>query len=152
VPVVDVADRNRRSAERLRELGDRLTDEELARTIDDPWTAAALFAHVAFWDRFVLERWRLAADRGEAAPAPIDDDLLDRVNDASLPQWLAIPPRAAVAQCLEAAGLVDAYLAGLAPDVVEALVREGRERLVDRSLHRGDHLATIGSAFAPPPS
>jgi DinB superfamily len=152
MPVVDVAERNRRSAERLRELGDRLTDEELERTIDDPWTAAALFAHVAFWDRFVLQRWRLAADRGEATPAPIDDDLLDRVNDASLPQWLAIPPRAAVAQCLEAAALVDDHVAGVPTDVVEALVREGRERLVDRSLHRGDHLATIGSAFAPAPS
>jgi hypothetical protein len=145
---VDVADRNRWSAERLRELGDRLTDEELVRTIDEPWTAAALFAHVAFWDRFVLERWRLAADRGEATPTPLDQDLLDRVNDASLPQWLAIPPPAAVAQCLEAAALVDEHVAGLAPDVVDALVREGRERLVDRSLHRGDHLATIAAAFA----
>jgi hypothetical protein len=148
---VDVADRNRRAAERLRELGDRLADEELARTIDDAWTAAALFAHVAFWDRFVLERWRLAAARGEATPAALDDDLLDRVNDASLPQWLAIPPRAAVAQCLEAAALVDDHVAGLAADVVEALAREGRERLVDRSLHRGDHIATIESVFGPGP-
>jgi hypothetical protein len=148
---VDVADRNRRAAERLRELGDRLTDEELARTIDDPWTAAALFAHVAFWDRFVLERWRLAAARGETTPAPMDDDLLDRVNDASLPQWLAIPSRAAVAECLDAAALVDEHVAGLAADVIEALVREGRERLVDRSLHRGDHLATIESAFGQGP-
>jgi DinB superfamily len=148
---VDIADRNRRAAERLRELGDRLTDEELARTIDDPWTAAALFAHVAFWDRFVLERWRLAAVRGEPTPAPMDDDLLDRVNDASLPQWLAIPSRAAVAECLDAAALVDEHVAGLAADVIEALVREGRERLVDRSLHRGDHLATIESAFGQGP-
>jgi DinB superfamily len=147
--MVDVADRNRRSAERLRELGDRLTDEELARTIDDPWTAAALFAHVAFWDRFVLERWRLAAERGDATPTALDQPLLDRLNDATLPQWLAIPPRAAVAECLDAAGLVDEHLAGIDPEVLETLVREGRERLVDRSLHRGDHLATIEAAFAP---
>ena len=59
----EIEERNRSSLERLRAIGSSLSDAELARTIDAPWTAAALFAHIAFWDRFVLERWRLAAER-----------------------------------------------------------------------------------------
>ena len=43
--------RNRASADRLAALGARLSDEELRTEIDPPWTAAGLFAHIAFWDR-----------------------------------------------------------------------------------------------------
>ena len=57
--------KNRDSAERLATLGARLSDQELTGEIDPPWTAAGLFAHMAFWERFVLERWGLAAERGE---------------------------------------------------------------------------------------
>ena len=69
----EVTDRkNRDSAERLAILGARLSDRELTVEIDPPWTAAGLFAHMAFWDRFVLERWGLAAERGERTPMVVD--------------------------------------------------------------------------------
>jgi hypothetical protein len=145
----DVASRNRSSLDRLREIGERLSDLELANVIDPPWTAAALLAHIAFWDRFVLERWRLAADRGQRTPIAIDDGVMDRVNDAALPQWLAVPPRAAVAECLAAGEAFEEHLGRLDPELVSAVVEEGRERLVDRSLHRADHLGTIDRAFPP---
>jgi DinB superfamily len=143
----EIAERNRTSAERLRAIGERLSDEELARTIDRPWTAAGLFAHIAFWDRFVLERWKLAAERGDRTPMSVDDAFMERINDASLDQWMAIPPRAAVEQCLAAAEEVDAYLGGIDDDIRSELISEGRRRLVDRSIHRGDHLGTLESAF-----
>jgi hypothetical protein len=142
-----IDDRNRASAERLEALGARLSDDELATEIDPPWTAAGLFAHIAFWDAFVLERWGLAAERGERTPMAVDDGFMNRINDASLRQWMSVPPRAAVEQCLEAARQVDGFIERLHEDVRAELVAEGRERLVDRSLHRGDHLGTLESAF-----
>ncbi|HYY07984.1 MAG TPA: DinB family protein [Actinomycetota bacterium] len=145
----EIAERNRNSAERLRAIGERLSDEELARTIDQPWTAAGLFAHIAFWDRFVLERWKLAAERGDRAPMSVDDAFMERINDASLDQWMSIPPRSAVEQCLVAAAAVDAYLGGIDHEVRAEVISEGRRRLVDRSIHRGDHLGTLESAFVP---
>lgn len=102
--------RNRASADSLTALGERLSDDELRTEIDPPWTAAGLFAHIAFWDRFVQERWRLAAERGERTPMAVDGGLMDRVNDASLRQWMSIPPRAAVEECATSASDVDVFV------------------------------------------
>ena len=142
-----IEDRNRSAVDRLRALGTRLSDEELTRLIDAPWTAAALFAHVAFWDRFVHARWLLAANLGSRTPLPFDDALLELINDASLQQWGVIPPRTAVQDCLAAAAEIDALIRSLEADLVAEVVQGRRERLVDRSLHRGEHLATIEAAF-----
>lgn len=143
----EIGRRNRSSLARLESLGRALPDEDLARVIDPPWTPGALFAHVAFWDRFVLERWRLAHERGDRRPASIDGEVWDRANLAALPQWLAVPPRAAVAECLAAGRELDDLIGGLDRDVVVGLVAEGGQRLVDRSIHRGEHLGTLESAF-----
>lgn len=56
-------------------------------------------------------------------------------------------PRVAVAECVTAATDLDAFVIDVADDVREELAAEGRERLVDRSLHRGDHLGTLEAAF-----
>jgi hypothetical protein len=143
-----IEERNRSSLERLRAIGWSLSDAELARTIDAPWTAAALFAHIAFWDRFVLERWRLAAVQGDRTPKPEDNVIMDRINDASLRQWLAIPARVAVEEFLAAAAELEGLISRLDAAIVSELLTEGRERLVDRSLHRADHLRTIEEAFS----
>jgi hypothetical protein len=144
----EVIDRkNRDSAERLAILGARLSDRELTVEIDPPWTAAGLFAHMAFWDRFVLERWGLAAERGERTPMVVDGGLMDRINDASLRQLLAIPARIAVEEFLAAAAELEELISQLDATIVSELVGEGRERLVDRSLHRGDHIRTLEEAF-----
>jgi hypothetical protein len=139
--------KNRESAERLAALGARLSDQELTAEIDPPWTAAGLFAHIAFWERFVLERWGLAAERGEHTPMVVDGGLMDRINDASLRQWLAIPARIAVEEFLAAAVELEELISQLDATIVSELVGEGRERLVDRSLHRGDHIRTLEEAF-----
>ena len=143
----DIVERNRSSLDRLRAIGLALSDAELDRTIDSPWTAAALFAHIAFWDRFVLERWRLAAEKGHRTPVPEDNAVMDRINDASLSQWLAIPARIAVHEFIAAAGELEELISRLDAAIVSELVVEGRERLVDRSLHRGDHIRTLEEAF-----
>jgi hypothetical protein len=146
----EIAERNRSSLERLRTIGSSLSDAELDRTIDAPWTTAALFAHIAFWDRFVLERWRLATETGDRTPMPVDDGVMDRINDASLRQWLAIPARVAVEECLAAGVDFEDLTSRLDPTIVSEVLIEGRERLVDRSLHRGEHLRTMEEAFPSP--
>lgn len=146
----EIEERNRSSLERLRAIGSSLSDSELERTIDAPWTAAALFAHIAFWDRSVLERWRLAAEKGDRTPMPEDNVIMDRINDASLRRWLAIPARVAVEEFLASAEL-DGLIPWLDAAIVSELVTDGRQRLVDRSLHRGDHLRTIEGAFPTAP-
>jgi hypothetical protein len=141
-----IQDRNHATGNRLRALGSRLSDAELTQSIDPPWTAAGLFAHVAFWDRFVHARWLLAASTGSRTPIDLDDALLELINDASLQQWAEIPPRAAVEDCLAATAQIDALIESLDDDAVEVVHRR-RPRLVDRSLHRGEHLVTIETAF-----
>jgi len=140
-------DRNRSTTERLRALAGRLSDDDLARSLDPPWTTSALFAHIAFWDRFVLARWALATASGSRSPDRMDDTPQDLINEAALPGWIAIPPRAAVDACLAAADEIDRFIGSLDADIVVELVRDRRERLVDRSLHRGDHLAGLEAAF-----
>ncbi len=146
----EIEGRNHAAVDRLRASGARLSDEELTRLIDPPWTAAALFAHVAFWDRFVHARWLLTANTGRSTPLPFDDALLELINDASLRQWAVIPPQTAVQDCLAAAAEIDALIGSLEEAVVSEVLQERRERLVDRSLHRGEHLNTIETAFPTP--
>ena len=140
-------ERNRSTTERLRALAGRLSDDDLAHPLDPPWTASALLAHIAFWDRFVMARWDRALASGSRAPDRMDDAPQDLINDAALPGWIAIPPRAAVDECLAAAEEIDRFIDSLDPDIVVELVRDRRERLVDRSLHRGEHLEALESAF-----
>jgi hypothetical protein len=145
----EIEERNRSSLERLRAIGSALSDAELGTTIDAPWTAAALFAHIAFWDRFVRVRWERAARDGRRTPTPVDDALAlkDEINEASLASWLATPARDAVEGCLASASAIDDLVASVPPDVIAELVEAGHQRLVDRSLHRSDHLRTIREAF-----
>jgi hypothetical protein len=91
----------------------------------------------------VHERWELAAERDERTPVAVDDGLMDRINDASLRRWMSIPPRVAVDDRVAAASDLDHFIAGVDDDVRAELVSEGRERSVDRSLHRGEQLRTI---------
>jgi hypothetical protein len=144
-PQID--ERNRATTARLRGLGARLSDEQLLGEIDPPWTGAALFAHIAFWDRFALERWRLAAEAGERIPAAVDDALMDRINDASLAQWLALPASWAVEESLDAASEIDRFVGALDAETISTLNDHGRGRLADRSIHREEHLGTLEGAF-----
>jgi hypothetical protein len=142
-----IDERNSASLERLRALSATLSEEELSRPIDPPWTAAALFAHIAFWDRFVHLRWATALDSGGREPVSIDDEAMELVNGAGLPQWLRVPPRDATNDCLEAGAAVNQFIASLPPDVVSEVIASGRPRLVNRSIHRNEHLRTLEAAF-----
>ncbi|HEY7968348.1 MAG TPA: DinB family protein [Candidatus Limnocylindrales bacterium] len=139
--------RNDASRQRLAARLDDLTANELLTPVEAGWTVGGLLAHLAFWDRLVLERWALAEREGKATPIDIQDELTDLVNNAAMPAWLAVNGPRLPSLALEAAAEVDEAVAALSDASVAAIAEEGRPRLVDRSRHRALHLDAIEAAL-----
>jgi hypothetical protein len=139
---------NEEQRERLSVTVERLTAGEYAREVMPGWTVGAMLAHVAFWDRLVIERWTRAIADDETIPVSLSDVLTDLINGASLAQWLAMPGPLAGREAVAAADAVDQYVEGLEEARVAAAEGAGLGRLVDRSLHRAEHLDMIDAALA----
>jgi hypothetical protein len=134
---------NETSRGRMKALATRLTDEQLATPMENDWTISAYLAHIAFFDRRALElagKFKTAADVYES---PLDVHVL---NDALLPQWRLIEPRAAANDALAAAAAVDAAIAAL-PDDVVARIKEMDSISLNRGTHRKTHLDEIEPLF-----
>jgi hypothetical protein len=88
----------------------------------------------------LLQRWQA----GGVDESPVDPDM---INDALVPFWAALEPRAAAELCLQAAAEADAEVAALSPELtaaVEQAMAEGKVFMrLDRSLHRLGHLADL---------
>jgi len=137
------AQENDESRRRLETLAHKLSDQDLARSTSYGWTAAALLAHLAFWDQrvvVILKRWKETG----FDPSPIDSTA---VNDALKVICHALDPRTAIELCLACAEAVDAELAALTPDLVkqieEHIAATSTQFRMDRSLHRNAHLDDI---------
>jgi hypothetical protein len=129
--------------QRLEGLVQRLTDAELGTALSDGWTVAGVLAHLAFWDRravILVERWR------KQGIGRSDADI-NAINDAAKADWLALPPRVAAHQALEAARAIDAAL-DAAPALVEQIVAIGYPINPSRAVHRREHLDEIERALA----
>ena len=132
-------ERNDAERARLRRLVERASDADLIRPLDDGWTVAVTLAHLAHWDRGVigaLGEW----ERNDIQPWGGN---ADAINAAELPRWEAMSQRAAAHEAVAAAEAVDEKVRSLPDAVVEAILAAGRTRLVDRSLHRRDHLDAL---------
>jgi hypothetical protein len=137
----ETIDRISASRGRLSRLVAAASDEDLARPLDDGsgWTVSATLAHLALWDQravVLLRRWE------REGIGPSHDDF-DAINDALLPQWLALPPRAAADLALQAAEAADRAVASLTAEQLAAIAAAGGPIRPDRSAHRGDHLDAI---------
>ena len=137
------AEQNAASRQRLVELTNRLSDEDLARTTDYGWTVAALLAHLAFWDQrmiVILRRW---LNEGFDT-SPMDAQV---VNDALRVVCHTIEPRTAVALCLSSAEAADAEFDALTPELTKQLEEHAAatetQFRMNRSLHRNAHLDDI---------
>ena len=133
-------ERNEASRAELAEHGRRVVAGEVGDR-GDGWSASTVLAHVAFWDRLMYQRWRTTLRYGRRYPDPIPDGLEDLINDSAVHVWSAVSPEVAAAEATAAAEELDAFLAGVADDVVAELRITGKSRLVDRSFHRRDHIA-----------
>jgi phosphinothricin acetyltransferase len=132
-------ERNAHAQSRLAALVATLNDEQLQLPLDDGWTVAAALAHLAFWDRRVLallEHW----DRQGVAPSPYDADVF---NAALLPISLALPPRRAAELAVTNAAAVDAKIATLSDEMLQAIYNLPAPPRLERALHRQEHLAAI---------
>ena len=141
----ETVDRIEASRVRMRRLSDGLSDDDLARPLADGsgWTIAAVFAHLTLWDRralVLLRRWE------SEGIGPSHDDF-DAINDAALPQWLALPPRVAVEQAWATAEEVDRAVATLTAAQLDAIAAAGGPIRPDRSAHRTSHLDAIEEAL-----
>ena len=130
---------NAKARERLRSLVEQLKDVELSLTMENGWTIAVAFAHLAFWDQRSLALVRKWESDG-VAPSPID---IDVTNDSLLPLWLAIPPRAAAELAVSSAEAIDRELEASPPEFISAIENLGESFRLYRSVHRKMHLDEI---------
>ncbi len=131
---------NARERERLRNLVNNLTDEELKLVIyKEGWTIAVVLAHLAFWDerrRILVRQWQ----RKGVKPAPFDEYV---VNNALLPFLLAIPPRETANLAVLTAEALDRELEALSPDLEKAITALKERHALNRAIHRKMHLDEI---------
>ena len=143
--------RNEASRAQLSAVLATISDADLSIAADEGgWTIGQVLGHLTLWDRFLAARWRaaLAADPG-AQPTQIPPDLADLLNDALPPTWSSFSvaaPQAAVADTLDAAEVVDRLIATLPAATPVATIMAERPALLDRSIHRLEHIRTIERA------
>jgi hypothetical protein len=142
---------NTRERERLRALVERLDEDELRIPVNEYWTVAAVFGHIAFWDARVLS---LAdkLERGEPfSPSDGEAEDVDWMNDASRPLIHAIPPLEAAKLSLQIAEETDARVATLPVD--RLWPRDPESPLFAlRASHRGEHLDEVEAALGSTPT
>jgi uncharacterized damage-inducible protein DinB len=136
--------RNRASRDRLAAVIAQLGDRSIP--LSGGWTAAALLAHLAFWDG--LGAARLDKYLRDRKPMEFGSDALTEfINAAGLSQWTATPIRAAAALATDAAAKIDRLIEGLPKDAFDGVRAMNVPRVLDRSLHRKEHLDEIERAL-----
>jgi hypothetical protein len=140
-------ERNTRERDRLRSLVERLGEDDLRAAVNDHWTVAAVFGHIAFWDARVLS---LAdkLERGEPfSPSDAEPEDVDWINDASRPLIHAVAPTELALLALRIAEETDARVATLPADRLWPRDPDSPLYAV-RASHRGEHLDEVEAALA----
>lgn len=138
---------NAASRARLINLVARLNDDELQQSIDGHWTVGAALAHLAFWDESCTWRWE-QFDRTGSFPS-LPDDVVELINESSLPAWRALPPDAVKAMVVRAAEVADARTENLSPAALDDVAETGRTFILERFAHRNEHLEQIERLLEP---
>ena len=143
------SEQNSQSRQRLIELTQKLTDEDLARSTDYGWSVAALLAHLAFWDHrmsAILRRWQ------EEGLDPSPNDMMV-VNEALKVICHAFEPRTTMELAISAAEKIDAELDALTAERTKELEEHAAatetQFRMNRSLHRNGHLDDIERLLNP---
>jgi Mycothiol maleylpyruvate isomerase N-terminal domain len=137
---------NKRALERMRTLADGLSEENLQLPVNEFWTVAAVFGHIAFWDARILA---LAdkVDRGEAfTESDTEPEDVDWINDATRPLIHAVPPAELIRLSLRIAQETDDRVAALPPERMWPQDPNSPIYCV-RADHRGEHLDDVEAAL-----
>ncbi len=140
----DHSERNRLGLGRLRRLTS-LSDAELAKDAGDGWTVSTVLAHMAFFDRMLPLRWDIYEKDGVFAE--MTPKHFDLINDVGARDWSALPRRATVTSCIEAAEGAVARIDALPEKAVVVALDTERMALLDRTLHWRPHLDQIKHAI-----
>jgi hypothetical protein len=149
-------ERNAKSRLRLAELVGRLTPADMGRQTDPSeegsWNVAQVLGHLAFWDRSMETRWRMAkqaaGDGATFEPAGIPGSVADAMNlplATLLGAWTGQLGVDVGAQALAAAESLDTLLVELAEGLPAGLTIE-KPQLVNRWMHRESHIAAVEAA------
>jgi Mycothiol maleylpyruvate isomerase N-terminal domain len=135
-------DQNTRERERFRALVEQADEDVLRTPVNEYWTVAAVFGHIAFWDARVLA----LADKLERgvpfSPSDSEPEDVDWINDASRPLIHAIPPLELARLALRIAEETDARVESL--PVERFWPRDPDSPLYPlRASHRGEHLDDV---------
>lgn len=130
---------NGRERHRLCSLVEGLTEAELNHPLGTDWTVSVALAHLAFWDQRALVLMRKWKSSGIGS-SPID---IDDINDALLPLWRAVPPRAAANLAMAAAEAIDRELEEAPSELITAIEGLGERYRLFRSDHRKLHIDQI---------
>ncbi len=141
--IAEIIEDNARENAHLRRVVESMSAEELCLPMEAGWTVSAVLAHLAFWDQraiTLIDTWKKAG----VGPSPIDTDV---VNEATRRLCLAIAPHQAAELVVALADEVDRVIAGLTPEMVEAIQTRGTTVKLRRADHRRSHLGEIGKAL-----
>ena len=136
-------ERNREQTRRLKALR-RLCEEDLRCPVGEHWTVGIALAHIQYWDgRAVgaLEAWRR-----HNLPLTLWTNGEGEVNDVRLPVWREMAPDEALEQAIVTAEVLDWIVENLSSTEAE-VVSAQRYRVLDRSLHRSEHLDEVDRAL-----
>jgi catechol 2,3-dioxygenase-like lactoylglutathione lyase family enzyme len=152
---------NDSSRERLRSIVGRIGAEDLDRVVDNGWTVKVHLAHLAYTDRQMLGWLKTWEDAGVSR----SDELRDwergflaaeppNYNEVRVPEWGAADPDQVRGEVLDVAAKLDQRIESLDERLVTAILRTslfGRRRpfVLDRSIHRDEHLDQIERALGP---
>ena len=131
--------------DRLSALLEKLGPNELNVSLPNEWAVSVTLAHLAFWDQWVVARWRRFHETG--CLEDIDESVMDLINEAALPAWTALEPETTVRMALASARLALATVSSLPDDAKAPASETGRNAMLDRSLHWDPHLHEISKAL-----
>ena len=145
-------ERNAASRRRLASIVERLRDSDLALpTEEGGWSVAQVLGHLAFWDRSMAIRWRLAmtSEAGiSSGPVGIPGEMTDAINlplAELLDAWTVRVGLDVGAQALAAAESIDGLIEEIEESVPDFQVR-AMPNSVCRWIHREAHLDQIARA------
>jgi hypothetical protein len=135
----EINKRNKASRETMKTLAQHLNTKELERVLDNGWTVAVMFAHLAFWDK---QRHELLKDwqTNGVSDASYNPDVF---NAALLPFWEGLEPRLAVQLALEHAEAIDTFIESLSEAFIKTIRALPNPPDLERANHRLHHLKQL---------
>lgn len=130
----------------LRHVLDRLSTEDLDRSLGGNWTVKTALGHLAFWDRRQAATLRhhleTGAPLGSGGPPALEDS--DDVVNVAVAALANAGDRERIRiEVVEAAAAIDELLEATDAELLEPVVAGGHAYLVERWVHREEHIEQI---------